>query len=347
MHDTAAKLGLEFASAAAVPEVARHEAPVPRLGLWVPWADTDTIGWARYSLDQRQIPYAYVRDEDIRSGKLKDKYDVLLYGHVDLELAEQIEGLYKAWGPMPFKKTGRDACPGYAGILRRHHRRHRLRGLAELQQFVDSGGLLITLGNGSMLALEGGLVRGVRREAGGVPRSAPGGGAAAAAASRERRDQDPRRAHARLLRPPGSPDCLRLCAAHACVPPELSRSIPSRAAGCAWRTAPTCLDGPLDRSSIVLEWGDREGAPLVVSGQAWGEANLIGRAAIMDFHVGAGAPRRVQLQPAAPRPEPRGPAAAVERDPQLAGDTGRALKGRGLAAGQLPGALGVARDAPR
>ena len=85
--------------------MASHEAPVPRLGLWVPWADTDTIGWARYSLDQRHIPYIYVRDEDIRAGKLRDKYDVLLYGHVDLELAEQIQGLPKAWGPMPFKKT--------------------------------------------------------------------------------------------------------------------------------------------------------------------------------------------------------------------------------------------------
>src|SRR2546430_9084626 len=43
-------------------------------------------------------------------------------------------------------------------------------GLAELQDFVDAGGLLITLGSGSMLPLEGGMVRGVRREAGGVPR---------------------------------------------------------------------------------------------------------------------------------------------------------------------------------
>jgi hypothetical protein len=49
-----------------------------------------------------------------------------------------------------------------------------------------------------------------------------------------------------------------------------------------------CLDGPVDRSSIVLEWGDREGAPFVVSGQAWGESNLFGRGAIMDFHVGRG-----------------------------------------------------------
>src|SRR4029077_9164795 len=50
----------------------------------------------------------------------------------------------------------------------------------------------------------------------------------------------------------------------------------------------TCLDGPIDTSSIVLEWGDREGQPFVVSGQAWGEDNLMGRGAIMDFRSGAG-----------------------------------------------------------
>ena len=51
----------------------------------------------------------------------------------------------------------------------------------------------------------------------------------------------------------------------------------------------TCLDGPPDRSAIVMEWGDTQaGAPFVVSGQAWGEENLVGRAAIMDNPVGSG-----------------------------------------------------------
>jgi hypothetical protein len=50
----------------------------------------------------------------------------------------------------------------------------------------------------------------------------------------------------------------------------------------------TCLDGPEDRRGIVLEWGDREGAPFVVSGQAWGEQRLLGRPAIMDLQSGKG-----------------------------------------------------------
>lgn len=50
----------------------------------------------------------------------------------------------------------------------------------------------------------------------------------------------------------------------------------------------TCLDGPEDRSGMVMEWGDTESKEFVVSGQAWGEENLIGRPAILDMPVGKG-----------------------------------------------------------
>jgi hypothetical protein len=287
LQGLAADLGLDFASVAETPEVARHAAPLPRLGLWVPWADTDTIGWARYSLDQRHIPYAYVRDEDIRAGKLHEKYDVLLYGHVDLELAEQIQGLPKAWGPMPFRKTkatpafgtpaaSDDITGGIGGM-----------GLAELQRFIDSGGLLITLGSGSMLPLEGGLVRGVRREAGGVPRSTQGGGAAAAAAAQSSLTRTPG-SHVRVTFARPTHPIAYGYSAHTWV---FRQNFPLYTTPRRWlRMAycTSCLDGPLDPSGVVLEWGDRDGAPLVVSGQAWGEENLIGRPAILDLRSGAG-----------------------------------------------------------
>ncbi|HLY51962.1 MAG TPA: M14 family zinc carboxypeptidase [Steroidobacteraceae bacterium] len=287
VHAAAKELGLELTSTASAPDVARHEAPVPRLGLWVPWADTDTIGWARYSLDQRHIPYVYVRDEDIRAGRLRERVDVLLYGHVDLELAEQIQGIPRAWGPMPFRKTRETAAFGSPAESDDITGGIGYGGLAELQRFVDSGGLLITLGSGSMLPLEGGLVRGVRRESGGVPRSTQGGGAASAAA-----------AQSAVTRTPGSH--VRVTFARPDHPIAYGyaprtwvfrqnfplHSLPRRWLRMAYCT--TCLDGPIDRSGIVLEWGDREGAPFVVSGQAWGEENLIGRPAILDMPQGQG-----------------------------------------------------------
>jgi hypothetical protein len=51
----------------------------------------------------------------------------------------------------------------------------------------------------------------------------------------------------------------------------------------------TCLDGPFDARHVVLQWGDPKNAePFLVSGQVWGEDNLIGRPAILDMPVGLG-----------------------------------------------------------
>jgi hypothetical protein len=50
----------------------------------------------------------------------------------------------------------------------------------------------------------------------------------------------------------------------------------------------TCLDGPIDARSVVLQWGGASGEPFLVSGQVWGENNLIGRPAVMDVPVGKG-----------------------------------------------------------
>jgi hypothetical protein len=287
VRDAAGELGLDFESTAGAPEVARHDASPPRLGLWVPWADTDTIGWARYSLDQRHIPYVYVRDEDIRAGKLRAKYDVLLYGHVDLELAEQIQGIPKAWGPMPFRKT--TATPAFGTPAESDDITGGIGygGLAELERFVAAGGLLITLGSGSMLPLEGGIVRGVRRESGGVPRSTQGGGAASAAAAQSAATRTPG-SHVRVsFARPDHPIAYGYAARTYVFRQSFPLySVPRRWLRMAYCT--TCLDGPVDRSGVVLEWGDREGAPFVVSGQAWGEENLIGRPAILDMPAGRG-----------------------------------------------------------
>jgi hypothetical protein len=202
-------------------------------------------------------------------------------------LAEQIQGIPKAWGPMAFKKTS--ATPSFGTPASSDDITGGIgwSGLAELQRFVDAGGLLITLGSGSMLPLEGGIVRGVRREAGGVPRSTQGGGAAAAAAANDAVTRTPG-AHLRVtfVRPDhpiayGYP-------AHTHV---FRQNFPLYATPRRWlRMAycTSCLDGPVDPSGVVLQWGDSDGLALVISGQAWGESNLVGRPAIFDLPEGAG-----------------------------------------------------------
>jgi hypothetical protein len=287
VHAVSVELGLDFISAAAAPDVPRHAEKAARIGLWVPWADTDSIGWIRYILDQRKVPYTYLRDEDIRAGAWRDQVDLLLYGHVDLELAEQIHGLPAYWGPMPFKKTPQTPSFGTPAESDDITGGIGWSGLDQIEKFVQNGGLLVTLGSGSMLALDAGIVRGVRRSSGGVPRSTQGGGVASAAAAQLASTRTPG-AHVRVtFDQPASPLAYgypqRTWVFRQNFP---LYDVPRKWLRMAYCT--TCLDGPLDRSSIVLEWGDREGAPFVVSGQAWGEDNLIGRPALLDMPVGRG-----------------------------------------------------------
>ncbi|MFZ0956834.1 MAG: M14 family zinc carboxypeptidase [Candidatus Sulfotelmatobacter sp.] len=291
LHDaiasTATELGLDFTQVSALPDVPTHNAPAPRIGVWVPWADTDSIGWIRYSLDQRKVPYTYLRDEDIRAGNLRGHIDVLLYGHVDLELAEQIEGLPKTWSPMPFKKTAQTPSFGTPAESDDITGGIGYEGLAQIQRFIDEGGLMVTLGSGSMLALEGGLVRFVRRSSGGVPRSAAGGGGASSAASQQAATRTPG-AHVRVTFDRADHPIAYGYPLHTYVFRQNFPlyNIPRRWLRMAYCT--TCLDGPEDRSGVVMEWGDTGGKPFVESGQAWGEENLIGRPAILDMPVGKG-----------------------------------------------------------
>ncbi len=286
LASTARDLSLELQATAQSPQVAAHAAPAPRLAIWIPWADTDSSGWARYSLDQRHIPYTYVRDEDVRAGKLKQRFDVLLYGHVDLELAEQIQGIPKKWGPMPFLKTARTPSHGTPAQSADITGGIGWSGLEQLQRFVEDGGLMITLGSGSALALEAGIVRGVRRESGGVPRSSQGGGADSAAAAQGAQTRTPG-AHVRVtFARPDHPIAYGYDV-HTHV---FRQNFPLYATPRFWlRMAycTGCLDGPEDPSGVVLRWGD-ETAPFLVSGQVWGENNLIGRPAILDLPSGRG-----------------------------------------------------------
>ena len=162
----ATELAVDFESAPVAPDVARHESKLPRLAVWHTWADTQAVGWIRLVLDREKVPYTYVRDEDIRAGRLREKYDVIIFGDNYLGLQGQIQGIDKKFGPMAYTKTKEtpnlgvpDASADITGGI-------GWMGVAKIEEFLGAGGLLVTLGNGSTLPLDGGLVRDVRRRGG-------------------------------------------------------------------------------------------------------------------------------------------------------------------------------------
>ncbi len=260
-------LAVDFRAADKAPDVPRHAAALPRLGVWVPWADTDVMGWIRYTLDRERVPYTYLRDEDVRASGLKEKVDVILYGPFSrLELQGQIHGIAPTAGPMAFNRTAEfpslglpvssediTGGPGYVG-------------LEAMRRFVDEGGVLLTLGGGSTLALEGGLVRGVRR-APAVRVFTPG---SELRLSFDRSDHPIAYGYGRET------SVFRN--------DEHVYDLPLRWETMAYCTS--CLDGPVDRRPVVATWGGT--GPMVVSGGMRGESELKGRPAVLDVPVGRG-----------------------------------------------------------
>jgi hypothetical protein len=167
LAQVARELALDVAGVPSLPaDVPSHEAPVPRLAVWHSWADTQAAGWIRLTLDRQKVPYAYIRDEDIRAGDLDRRFDVIVWPETESDLQEQIHGIDRRFSPLAYTRTKDfpthgipDASDDITGGI-------GWTGMANLQQFVERGGLLITLGNGSSLALDGGLVRGVSRASG-------------------------------------------------------------------------------------------------------------------------------------------------------------------------------------
>ncbi|MDH3402557.1 MAG: M14 family zinc carboxypeptidase [Acidobacteriota bacterium] len=266
----ATELALDFESAAELPAAAFHAAPAPRLGVWVPWADTDSIGWIRYTLDQRGVPYTYLRDDDVRAGALRERVDVILYGNVDLDLQGQIHGIEPVAGPMPFTATPEYPSHGVPAASADVTGGIGWSGLAELERFVEAGGVLATLGAGSTLALDGGLVRFVRRD------TAPG----VRTPGVELTARFPFPEHPLAYGYGASTSVFRADY------PVYER--PRRWLRMAYCTS--CLDGPLDPRWTVLEWGGPgEGEPpAIVSGGAVGIERLAGRPAILAVPRGTG-----------------------------------------------------------
>ena len=278
LDQLATDLALDFESSLSIPEVAHHDMPVPRLGVWVPWADTDSIGWLRYTLDQRGVPYTYLRDEDLRAGSLRERVDVIVYGNVDLDLEGQIHGIASTTGPMAFEATpefpslGQPAAsaditggPGWAGV-------------AALDRFVEEGGVLITLGKGSTLVLDTGLVRNVRH--------APATGIRTPGVELRTRFLMPEHPLAY-----GYEETASVFRSDYPV-----YDLPRRWSRMAYCTS--CLDGPVDMRWVVLQWGTAEpnaegsaptsGDKLVVSGGARRVEKLEGRPAILAVPKGDG-----------------------------------------------------------
>jgi hypothetical protein len=150
-------LGLQAVALATAPDVKKHPVRLPRLAMYSTWGGTQDIGWVRYAFDKFEVTYDLIYKERIRQGNLRADYDVIVIPSqggrggakgIVFDIAP-VAGKTFAYAKDPaFPALGAyGESPDITGGM-------GLPGIAELDKFVNSGGVLITLGSASYLAPE-------------------------------------------------------------------------------------------------------------------------------------------------------------------------------------------------
>ena len=107
---------------------------LPRLGLYSPWSGSMDEGWMRYVFDTYDIPYVTVRNEMLRAGALGDFLDVLIIPSISS-------------GQLDRGRTSGSVPDDYAGGLAPE-------GAVAVEEFVRSGGTLVSLGSSCQWAID-------------------------------------------------------------------------------------------------------------------------------------------------------------------------------------------------
>ena len=162
LERAASELGLTVYAVDELPKAPAHPLAVPRIALVHSWLSTQNEGWFRIALDQLQIPYEYVSDHVIRdTANLRSKYDVILLGPTPGSAQRVVAGL-SGTEPIPWKKseltpnlgTSPDQSDDIRGGM-------GLQGVLHLKNFIEQGGLFITIGGNASIPIDFGLVDGV------------------------------------------------------------------------------------------------------------------------------------------------------------------------------------------
>jgi hypothetical protein len=117
-----------------------------RIALMHTWLSTQDEGWWRVALDQLQVPFSYISTQDVaKDPDLKSKYDVIVFAPVGRDPRAFVTGMPMFGNPLPWKTT--PLTPNLGKIDSTDDMRPGLgwSGLENLQKFVQSGGVFLTV----------------------------------------------------------------------------------------------------------------------------------------------------------------------------------------------------------
>ena len=157
-------LGLTAASLESMPAVATTDVDLPRLAVYSTWSSTEKVGWVRLAFDRFEIPYDLIYKDHAKQGNLRAKYDVIVIPHQTNSGKALVHESPTTSRPLAYRKSDRFKTFGMYGETDDVRGGMGLEGAAEFQKFVESGGVLITLGVASYFPAEFGVARGVEAQ---------------------------------------------------------------------------------------------------------------------------------------------------------------------------------------
>jgi zinc carboxypeptidase len=164
LDQAARELGIKVQATKSEIKVATHPLAAPRVALVHNWLNTQNDGWYRIAFESLKIPYTYVADTKLReTANLRQSFDVIILppmgGPGASGLSSIIRGLPMRGNALPWKNStetpnlvapGLDSTDDIRGGL-------GYSGLANLEQFVRDGGLLIAVQSSASLPVAGAM----------------------------------------------------------------------------------------------------------------------------------------------------------------------------------------------
>jgi hypothetical protein len=251
-----AKLGLKAVAMAKAPDVAKHAVELPRLAMFSTWGSTQDVGWVRYAFDQFEINYDLIYKERIRKGNLRADYDVIVIPSQggrggSKGLIFDVEP--RAGHKVAYTKSAEYPSLGMYGESADISGGMGLAGVAELDKFVNEGGVLITLGASSFLPAEMGITRTV----------------------------DAARTTAQFYAPGPIVEAQVMRPEHPMFYGYTESTLPVR-----WANGPLLRVGTQDRRTVLMQFRGTDQS--VLSGLMRGVAETRSRPAAIDMPVGGG-----------------------------------------------------------
>ncbi|HEU5292613.1 MAG TPA: peptidase, partial [Cyclobacteriaceae bacterium] len=153
------QFGLDLQATNGNTNARKHDVNLPRVAIYHTWYNTQDEGWARFTFEQRGIPYTSIDKDELKAGGLRKKFDVILIPRLNGSTSSFINEIDKKFGPMPYTKTPEFPSHGTPDATNDMTGGPGFDGLQQLRVFVETGGVLLTIDNSTTFVVETGIAR--------------------------------------------------------------------------------------------------------------------------------------------------------------------------------------------